>query len=83
VQNHKTQSIEQVKFSPIISTDKTYIGCKYTNFITSCGIYQALLVSDRLYLKCQTNLVSVGVSEVCSPYSAQLSSHSYVSIRIS
>jgi len=28
-------------------------------------------------------LVSVGVSQVCSPYSAQLSSYYYVSVRIS
>jgi len=48
-------SIVQVKFSPIISTDKMYVGSKYTNFITSSGIYLALLVSDRLYVKCQNN----------------------------
>jgi len=53
VQIHKMQSIVQVKFSRIISTDETYVGCKYTNFITSSGIYQALLVSNRLYVKCQ------------------------------
>jgi len=55
VQIHKMQSIVQVKFSPIISTDNMYVGFKYTNFITSSGIYQALLVSDRLYVKCQNN----------------------------
>jgi len=47
------QNFVQVMFRPIISTDKTYVGCKYTNFITSSGIFQALLVSDRLYVKCQ------------------------------
>jgi len=51
--NSQNAEFWQVKIRPIISTDKTYVGCKYTNFITSSGIYQALLVSDRLYVKCQ------------------------------
>ena len=34
-------------------TDKTYVGCKYTNFITSSGIIHALFFSDRLYVKCK------------------------------
>ena len=38
---------------PIFSTDKTNIVRKYTNFITSSEIFQALFVSDRLYVKCQ------------------------------
>jgi len=42
------------------------------NFVTSSVILLALFVSDRLYVKCQTLLASVGVSQVCSPYSAQL-----------
>jgi len=53
VQTHKIQNFEQVMFRPIIITYKTYVGCKYTNFITSSGIFQALIVSDRLYVKCQ------------------------------
>jgi len=50
-----SQNVEflQVKFRPIISTDKTYVGYKYTNLISSSGIFQALLVSDRLYIKFQ------------------------------
>ena len=55
MQIHKMQSIVEVKFRPILSTDETYVECKYTNFITSSGIYQALLVSDQLYVKCQNN----------------------------
>ena len=43
----------EVKFRHIIRTDKTYVGCKYTNFIASSGIFQALIVSDRLYDECQ------------------------------
>jgi len=31
----------------------------------------------------KTRLSSFGVSQVCSPYSAELSSHSFVTIRIS
>jgi len=40
-------------FRPIMRTDKTYVVCKYANFITSREIFQALFVSDRLYVKCQ------------------------------
>jgi len=40
-------------FRPIIRTDKTYVGFKQTNFITSSVIFQAFIVSDRLYVKCQ------------------------------
>ena len=40
-------------FRPIIGKNNMYVGCKYTNFITSCGIFQALFVSDRLYFKFQ------------------------------
>jgi len=53
VQIHKIQNFVQVVFRPIIRTDKTYVGCKYTNFITSSVIFQALIVSDRLYVECQ------------------------------
>jgi len=53
VEIHKFQNLVQVMFWPIIRTDKRYVGCKYTNFITSSGIFQALFVSDRLYVKCQ------------------------------
>ena len=55
MQIHKMQIIVQVKISPIISTEKTYVEYKYTNFITSSGIYQAFVVSDRFYVKCQNN----------------------------
>jgi len=40
-------------FRPIIRTDKTYVVCKHTNFITSSEIFKALFVSDRLYVKFQ------------------------------
>jgi len=50
VQIHKIQNFVQVMFRPIIRTDKKYVGCKYTNLITSSGILQALIVSDRLYV---------------------------------
>jgi len=53
LQIHKIQNYVQVRFRPIIRTDKTYVGCKYTNFITSSEIFQALIVSDGLYVKCQ------------------------------
>jgi len=53
VQIHKIQNFLQVMFRPTIGRDKTYVGCKYTHFITSGGIFQALIVSDRLYVKCQ------------------------------
>jgi len=53
MQIHKMQNFVLVVFRPIMSTDKTYVGCKYTNFITSSGIFRALFVSDRLYVKCQ------------------------------
>jgi len=53
VQIHKIQNFLQVMDRSIIGRDKTYVGCKYTNFITSGGIFQALIVSDRLYIKCQ------------------------------
>jgi len=77
------QNFVQVMFRPIISADKRYVGCKFTNFITSSGIFQALLVSDRLYVKCQNTSRSVGVNQVCNPYSAQFSCYSFVSITIS
>ena len=53
MQIHKIQIFGQVMFRPIIRIDKTYVGCKYTNFITSSGIFQALFVFDRLYVKCK------------------------------
>jgi len=53
MQIHKIQDIVQVMFRRIIRTDKTYVGCKYTNFITSSGIFQALIIFDRLYVDCQ------------------------------
>jgi len=53
VKIHKIQNFVQVMFRPIIRTDKTYVGCKYTNFITSSGIFQALIISDPLYVECQ------------------------------
>jgi len=56
------QKFVQVMFRPIISIDKTYVGYKYTNFITSSGIFQALLVSDRLYVMFQ-NTYSFGWSK--------------------
>jgi len=34
-------------------TAKMYVVCKYTSFITSSGIFQALFVTDWLYVKCQ------------------------------
>ena len=40
-------------FRPIIRTDKTYVVCKYTNFITSSEIFKALFLSDMLYVKFQ------------------------------
>ena len=53
VQLHKIQDVVQVMCRPKISSDKTYVGNKYTNFITSSGIIHALFVSDRLYVKDQ------------------------------
>jgi len=47
------QNFVQVMFRPILRTDKTYVVCKYTNFIISSGLFQALFVSDRLYIKSQ------------------------------
>jgi len=55
VQIHKIQNFVQVMFRLIIGRDKTYVGCKYTYFITSSAIFQALIFSDRLYVKCQNN----------------------------
>jgi len=55
VQIHKIQNFVQVMFTLIIRTDKTYVGYKYTNLITSSGIFQALIVSDRLYVECQNS----------------------------
>jgi len=52
VQIHKIQNFVQVMFRPIIRKVKTYVGCKYSNFITSSPFFQALIVSDRLYVKC-------------------------------
>jgi len=40
-------------FRPKMRTDKTYVVCKYANFITSSEIFQALFVSDGLCVKCQ------------------------------
>jgi len=77
------QNFVQVMFGAIIRTDKTYVGYKYGNFIISDGIFQALFVSDRLYVKFQSLLASVGLSQVRSPYSAQLSCFSFVIIRFS
>ena len=48
VQIHKIQNFVQVMFRPIMRTDKTYVGCKYTNFITSSRIFHALFVSDQV-----------------------------------
>jgi hypothetical protein len=53
VRLHRIQNFVQVMFRPKISTDKTYVECKYKSLITSIGIIQALFVSDRLYVKCQ------------------------------
>jgi len=53
VELHKIQKFVQVMCRPKISKDKRYVGCKYTNFITSSGIIHALFVSDRLYVKDQ------------------------------
>jgi len=53
VQIHKIQNFVQVIFRLLIRTDKTYVGCKLTNFIISSEIFQGLLVSDQLYVKCQ------------------------------
>jgi len=53
MQIHKIQNFVQVMFSNIIRTDKTYDGCKYTNFITSSAIFRALIVSDGGYVECQ------------------------------
>ena len=53
MQIHKIQNFVHVMFRPTIRRDNTYVGCKYTYFITSSGIFQALIVSDRLYVKCQ------------------------------
>jgi len=52
MQIHKFQNFVQVRFRPIIRTYKKYFECKYTDFITSSGIFQALFVSDLLYDKC-------------------------------
>jgi len=76
------QYFVQVMFGHIIRTYMTYVGYKYRNYNTSSGIFQVLFVSDRLYVKCQTLLASVGVSQVRSPYSAQLSCFSFVIIQI-
>jgi len=43
-------------------TDKMYVVCKYAKLITSREIFQALFVSDRLYVKCQ-NTSSFGWSK--------------------
>ena len=53
MQIHKIQNFVHVMLRPIMRTDKTYVVYKYTNFINSCAIFQALFVSDRLYVKCQ------------------------------
>ena len=83
MQIHKIQNFVQVMFRPIFRTDKTYVGCKYKNFISSSGIFQELIVSDRLYVDCQNTSCSVGVSKDCSQYSSQLSCYMFVIIRIS
>jgi len=57
VQIYKMQNFLQVMFRPKINTIKTYVECKYTNFITSCGFFQALLVTDRLYVNCQNTSI--------------------------
>jgi len=64
MQIHKFQNFVQVMFRPIIGTDMKYIECKYTAFITSSGIFQALFVSVRLYFKCQ-NTSCFGWSKSC------------------
>jgi len=53
VEIHKFSEFVASYVLTIIRTDKTYVGCKYTNFIITSGIFQALFVSDRLYVKCQ------------------------------
>jgi len=53
VQLHKIQKFVQIMCRPKISSDKTFVESKYTNFITSSGIVHALFVSDRLYVKDQ------------------------------
>jgi len=51
---HEFQNYEQVMFRPIITTDKKYVECQYTNFITWRETYfHALFVTDRLYFKGQ------------------------------
>jgi len=40
-------------FTPVMRADKAYVVTKYTNFISSSEIFQALFDSDRLYVKCQ------------------------------
>jgi hypothetical protein len=65
-----SQNVEfvQVMFRPTTRTGKTYVGCKYTHFITSSGNFRALFVSDRLTSSVKTHLASVGISQVCRPY---------------
>jgi hypothetical protein len=67
VQIHKIQNFLQVMFTPLIRTDKTYVGCKYTNFITSSGISQALVAFDRLYVECQNTSCFVSNRSILWP----------------
>ena len=71
-----------VMLRPITSTDKTYVGCKYTNFILRVEFSRHYLSLIGCMWSVKTLLVSVGVSQVCSPYLAQLCCYSFVSIRI-
>jgi len=57
--------------SNITRTDRTYVVSKYTNFITSREIFQALFVSDRLYDKCQNKSCCSWSNQICSRYSAR------------
>ena len=83
MQIQKMQNFVQDMFRPIIRTDKTYVGCKHTNFITSSGIFQALFFTERCMSSVKTLLASVEVSQDCSPYSTQISCYSILSTRIS
>ena len=78
-----SQNVEflQVMCRPIIRTDKTNVGLNTQISLLQVEFSRHYLSLIGCISRVKTPFASVVVSQVCSPYSAQLSFYSFVSIR--
>jgi hypothetical protein len=71
-------------FKPIFKTQKFYVEIHYTTFITWRDLVSRPYLSQMGCMSsAKPRLLLVGANHVCSPYSPQYSSKSFVIIRIS